>query len=128
MRAQTFYKQLGVITILSAIAIYFVHQIPILTPYSLLSYLSMGLFVGLCILMFYVGRKAALSENKNNFTNAFLIFLMLKLFSCAILVIVYFKVVEPASKLFVLPFFGLYVIYTTFEVIFLSKLGRLKTT
>jgi len=126
MNSASFYRQLLFISIPAAIGLFFVHRIPLLAPYALLSWLSLGLFIGLCILMFYVGRRAALSENKHNFTNAFLLFLMLKLFSCAILVIVYLKVVEPASKLFVLPFLGLYVIYTTFEVIFLSKLGRIK--
>lgn len=128
MSARSFYQQLAFISIPTAIAIYFVHRIPILAPHSLFSWISILLFIGLCIFMFYVGRKTALSKNKNDFTNAFLIFLMVKLFSCAILAIAYLKVVEPETKLFVLPFFGLYIIYTTFEVVFLTKLGRLKTT
>ena len=126
MSLSAFLKQLTLISLLSAIGLYFVHQIPILAPHSALSWGSLGFFVALSLVMFFVGRKAAVSQNKNDFTNVFLLFLMAKLFSCAILVIVYLKTVEPQTKLFVLPFFGLYIIYTVFEVYFLSKLGRMQ--
>jgi hypothetical protein len=122
-----FYKQLTFISIPSAIALYLVHQGTVLQPHAPLAWISLAFFIGLSIFMYFVGKKAALSENKNNFTNAFLIFLMLKLFLCASLMIGYLKMTAPDTKLFVLPFFVLYIIYTTFEVFFLIRLGQLQT-
>jgi len=126
MNFKSFLQQLLILTAASTVAAYFVHQIPILQDHKWLSWGSIIYFVLLSLMMFFVGRKAALSDNKNDFTNAFLLFLMVKLFSCAILVIIYLKTMEPQTKLFVLPFFGLYIVYTSFEVYFLSKLGRMK--
>lgn len=126
MSQGTFFRQLIILSAIAAVAVYLVHRIPILAPHSLLSWGTLAFFALLCVGMFYIGRKTALSENKNDFTNAFLLFLMVKLFASALLVIIYLKTVEPQTKLFVLPFFGLYLIYTVFEVIFLSKLGRMK--
>lgn len=127
MENSNFFKQLTFISLPTAAIVYLVHQIPILKPHALLGWISLLFFIGLSIFMFFVGRKAAASENKNNFTNVFLIFLMLKLFLCAGLMIGYLKILEPETKLFVLPFFGLYIIYTVFEVLFLIKLGQTQT-
>lgn len=126
METSTFFKQLIYVSLPSAIAVYAVHQIPVLQPHQLLGWLSLLFFILLCTFMFFTGRAAALSQNKNAFTNAFLGFLMLKLFLCGGLMIGYLKLTEPDTKLFVLPFFGLYIIYTTFEVLFLIKLGKLQ--
>ncbi|GAB5555360.1 MAG: hypothetical protein Sapg2KO_49510 [Saprospiraceae bacterium] len=124
MENSTFYKQLIFISAPTAVAVYFIHQIPALQEHLSLGWISLGFFIGLSVFMFLVGKRAAASENKNNFTNAFLIFLMLKLFLCASLMIGYLKIFEPETKLFILPFFSLYIIYTIFEVFFLIKLGK----
>lgn len=126
MHSSTFFKQLLYVSLPSAIGVYAVHQIPILRAHQLLGWLSLLFFILLCTFMFFTGRAAALSKNKNAFTNAFLGFLMLKLFLCGGILIGYLKLSQPDTKLFVLPFFGLYIIYTTFEVIFLIKLGKLQ--
>lgn len=126
MQNSTFFKQLLLVSIPSAIGVYGLHEIPVLQPHQLLGWLSLLFFILLCIFMFFTGRAAALSKNKNAFTNAFLGFLMLKLFACGGILIGYLKLTEPDTKLFVLPFFGLYLIYTTFEVLFLIKLGKLQ--
>jgi hypothetical protein len=126
MQAPTFFKQLALITVPTAAAVYFVHQVPVLKAHSLLGWLSLLFFVCLSVFMFFTGRAAALSKNKNAFTNAFLVFLMMKLFLCGGIMIGYLKLTEPDTKLFVLPFFGLYIIYTTFEVFFLISLGKLQ--
>lgn len=124
MENSTFYKQLMFISVPTALVVYFIHQIPALQEHLMLGWVSLAFFIALSVFMFVVGKKAALSENKHNFTNAFLIFLMLKLFLCASLMIGYLKIIEPETKLFILPFFSLYLIYTIFEVFFLIRLGN----
>lgn len=126
MSSTSFYKQLLFISLPTTVAMILVHQLPILKPHMGIGFASLAFFIALSISMFYAGKAAASSPNKNAFTNAFLIFLMLKLFLCASLSIGYLKIAKPDTKLFVLPFFALYIIYTTFEVLFLIKLGQIQ--
>lgn len=74
--------------------------------------------------MYYAGRNAARSSNKNDFTNIIMGFTMGKMVLSFVLIFAYLKLVEPADKIFVLPFFSIYLIYTVFETYFMMKLGR----
>lgn len=127
MSQKAFFLQLSLVTALCIIGAFAAHQIPLLSGDALLTYLAIGLFVCLTIAMYFRGYRAALSENKHDFTNTFLGFLVGKLFLCGALIIGYYYLAEPNSKLFVLPFFGVYIVYTVFEVLFMSRLGRLST-
>ena len=125
MKQQTFYLQLIIVTVLCLVSGYFLHQQPTFADDAALTWIAIGVFVLLSIMMYYQGYNAALSDNKNDFTNTFMGFLVGKLFLCGGLIIGYYYVVEPASKLFILPFFGVYMLYTAFEVVFMSRLGRM---
>lgn len=127
MSQKTFYLQLFVVTTIAAVGAYFVHQLPLFDEDALLTWIAIGIFVVLSVTMYYQAYRAALSDNKHDFTNTFLGFLVGKLFLCGALIIGYFYLAEPSSKLFVLPFFGVYIVYTVFEVLFMSRLGRLST-
>lgn len=127
MSQPTFYLQLLLVTAISVGGAYLVHQLPLFADDALLTWIAIGIFVLLSVAMYYQGYKAALSENKHDFTNTFLGFLVGKLFLCGGVIIGYFYLAEPSSKLFVLPFFGVYIVYTVFEVLFMSRLGRLST-
>lgn len=127
MKQQTFYLQLIIVTALCIVGGYFLHQQPTFTDDAVLTWIAIGIFVSLSIMMYYQGYRAALSDNKNDFTNTFMGFLVGKLFLCGGLIIGYYYIVEPTSKLFILPFFGVYALYTIFEVVFMSRLGRMST-
>ncbi len=127
MKQQTFYVQLLTVTALCALGAFFIHQQPLFADDAILTWIAIGLFTILSISMYYRGHASALSDNKNDFTNTFLGFLVGKLFLCGGLIIGYYYTVTPDSKLFVLPFFGVYIAYTIFEVLFMSRLGRMST-
>jgi len=127
MSQKAFYLQLFLVTAATVTGAYFLHQLPLFAGDALLTWIAIGIFVLLSVTMYYQGYRAALSDNKHDFTNTFLGFLVGKLFLCGGLIIGYFYLAEPSSKLFVLPFFGVYIVYTIFEVVFMSRLGRLST-
>lgn len=125
MTNQQFLFQLIIITGLCAVGLWgLMEGVPDLRAYQALGWISLVGFTALSGLMFWAGRKAALSKNKNDFTSAVLGFTMGKMFLAVIIIYAYMKLAQPADKLFVIPFFGVYVVYTVFETYFMMKLGR----
>ncbi len=82
-------------------------------------------FVVLSIVSFYIGKKLTHHANKNVFSQFILMFILNKiLFSIAIIVVYVIKT-KPLSKVeAILPFLSLYLLYTAFNVYFLSKIGK----
>ena len=76
--------------------------------------------------MFLIAAKAAVSKDKNAFTRLIMIFTMSKMLLTIILIVAYKKIVDPENTFFVFPFFGIYIAYTVFETIFMTKLGKVK--
>lgn len=125
MAHRKFILQLLLVTAFSGLVLFGLHQIDRLQPYGLLSLLSIGMFVLLSIIMYVRGRKSAHSDNKNEFTNTVMGFTMGKMFLSIVIIYGYLKVFEPGDKLFIVPFFTVYLIYTAFEIYFMMKLGRM---
>ena len=91
-------------------------------PFSVLTLL---LFLGITVALFFVGRRSAGAKNRMLFGNVFLAATIAKMFLCGMLVVGYVILGEPTSKLFIVPFFWLYLVYTGFEVYFLMKLSAI---
>ena len=125
MSQRSFFIQLGALSLVTAILIFFLNRLPRLQAYSLLSWISLGAFITLCILMYLAGYRAALSDNKNDFTNAVLGFTVGKMFLAILVIFGYSQLANPPDKLFIIPFFAIYLIYTIFETYFMMKLGRM---
>ena len=102
------------------------HMIPILKPFWDITIGSVTLFILISVLAWHLGQKAAVSKNKNNFTALVLGFIFGKMFLCVIFILIYTRTVFPESKFFLVPFFIIYLAYTVFETMILTKLGRLK--
>ena len=89
------------------------------------SVLTLVLFLLVSVGLFFVGRRSAGAKNRLLFGNVFLAATIAKMFLCGMLVVGYVILGEPASKLFIVPFFWLYLVYTGFEVYFLMKLSAI---
>lgn len=126
MNARIFYIQLLILTLLVGLGLFFLNRLPQLQSHAVLSWLSLAFFTGLSVMMFYAGRNSAQSDNKNNFTNVVLGFTIGKMFFTIMVIYAYVQLVKPEGKLFVLPFFGIYLIFTAFETYFMMKLGKTK--
>lgn len=127
MSDQKFMGRLSLLTFGVAITIASLHFLPSLAPYQDLGWLSMAVFTILCLLMYRFGKAAIQHENKSRFTLLFMSFTGLKMFLAVLLIGIYYKVDMPSSKLFIVPFFAIYAVYTVFEVWFMTRLAKLQT-
>ena len=125
MSQRQFLIQLGLLSLSVAILIFFLNRLPQLQPSSLLSWASLAAFIAMSVIMFFAGSRAARSDNKNDFTNAVLGFTVGKMFLAILVIFGYSQLAQPADKLFIIPFFSIYLIYTIFETYFMMKLGRM---
>lgn len=126
MSRTPFLIRLFALTVFSAASLLFLHRFPAFAPHQSFSWFSLVFFFLLTIIMYYIGRRAAQSDNQNSFINAVIGLTMLKLMLSAIIIFVYNEWAQPAGILFILPFFGIYLLFTIFETYFMMKLGSMK--
>lgn len=124
MTIQQFLLQLAIVSTITAAALWGLFQVPSLQPYQLLGWVSLGGFILLSFLMYLIGENAAKSSNKNHFTNVVLGFTGAKMLVALMIVFVYLKLAMPTDKLFIIPFFAVYFIFTGFETYLMMKLGK----
>ena len=77
--------------------------------------------------MFFLGRKAVASSNKYMFIRLVIGSVMAKMVLILLIIVVYVKLSQPESKFFVLPFLGVYLIFSIFETLVLYKIALSKT-
>jgi hypothetical protein len=92
--------------------------------HQFLSWFSLVIFVGISVAAYIFGLKTANSRNKGDFINLIIILIAAKMLICLFTVWLYQIFVEPESKLFVIPFFIIYLIFTSFEMYILIRLGN----
>ncbi|MCB0707682.1 MAG: hypothetical protein KDC34_20340 [Saprospiraceae bacterium] len=127
MSFRSFVVNLFSLTLLTVLVLYATQQVwPLMKQHQLLSWLSLGFFFLLSVLMYWTGLVTSRSENKNMFTAAVLGFVFGKMALSLMIVVIYTKEVQPESKYFILPFFLVYLVYTVFETYFLIRLGKQK--
>lgn len=94
-----------------------------LSPFTMT---TTGVFVAIVGLAYVLGDRAAKSSNRYNFVRLVMMLIFVKMMVCVLLVVIHVKTANPESKLFVVPFLMIYLIFTTFEVITMEKLARLE--
>lgn len=125
MTAKHFFLQLAAVSALAGLALVLLHQVVQFQGHEGLSWGSLAGFVVMTILLYYAGIRAAKSSNKNDFSNTVLGFSMGKMMLAALSLVIYAKIAMPTNKLFIIPFFAVYAIFTIFETIVMTKLGRM---
>ena len=126
MLPSTFSRQLAIISAVTAFVLFLVHQFTPIGAYSDFSWISLAFFVLLTIAMYGVGYFTAQSDSTTAFTGTILGFTFAKMALSLVVVIAYHKYSQPNSKVFVIPFFIVYLIYTAYETYFMSLLGKQK--
>ncbi len=124
MNTQKFLIYLISVSILMAAALSAMHFSPQLQealPLSWVSYIYFNIF---SVLIFYFADKSLKSKDKNRFSQVFLVATVAKMLLSLVLFLVFFLVIAPKSKYFVLPFLLVYTAYTAFEVFFMTRLAR----
>jgi F0F1-type ATP synthase assembly protein I len=121
---RNFLLQLGLVTLTTAVLLWLFNRLPEYQTFAPFSWITLVFFTAFTLIAYFNVQEAAKSSNKHHFTNAFLGVTIVKLLFSAMLIVGYQVVMKPVSNKFVLPFFGVYLIYTIFETALLMKLGR----
>ena len=126
MLPSTFFRQLLLISIGTAFVLFLLHQFTPIGAFSDFSWISLTFFILLTLAMYGVGYFTAQSTSTTAFTGTILGFTFAKMALSLVVVVAYHKLAQPTSKIFVIPFFIVYLIYTAFETYFMSLLGKQK--
>lgn len=116
-----------VVSLLTLTGIYFVHAIEALQAHQKLSISLFVLMFLTTVFLFYYGKKAALSSNKYLFVRMVIVSVMVKIVLVVLILVVYVNRVEIDNRLFILPFIGIYLIFSIFETVVLYQLAADKT-
>ena len=119
-----FFTQLGFCSFLSILLILLLNTNTVFNTHQILYWISLFIFIIINIIGYFFGLKTANSSNKFDFSNLFIIVTMLKVFVFLLTFVAYSLLSEPSNKLYILPFFLFYMIFTTFEVRLLTKIGK----
>jgi hypothetical protein len=124
MESRRFLLQLLIASIVCAGGIGVLYRFPGMASGIALAWQSLGFFIGFSLLMYASARRIAKSEKKERYISLILGFSGLKMLCSFLLIAIYAKTVEPDSRLFALPFFGVYLVFTIFESAFMIRIGK----
>lgn len=126
MDRKQFFTQLGLVSIGVAVLLFLQGTIPELAEYENIAWGLWLFYLFFCILTYFAAYQAALSPNLNSFTSVVLGVISGKMFLTIMILVVYSEIKAPSNALFAVPFIVIYLIFTVFEMYFLTKLGRIK--
>lgn len=125
MQNKTFFTNLALVTagvvFLLAVTLYGVPQTQAHAGFTVAIVL---LFVLIGIGLFFAGKSAAGSSSKLAFNNLVSMSVFGKMLVAVAVLFVYQQVYEPANQWFVGIFLLVYVVYTVFEVWFMTRLAK----
>jgi len=126
MSRRRFSIQLTILTIVVAIFILGLQQLPGVPSFQLYAWASLLIFVALSIAMYAMGYRAVQSTDKYAFINVALLMMIFKMFLSVSIALVYKLKSVNFSMVFVALFLGIYVVYTIFETYFMMQLSKMK--
>ena len=126
MNQRRFFSQLGILTLSVMVVIYLFNQAFGEDSAQAFFLISIGSFTLLSTGVYFMAAKAAISKDKNAFTRLIMGLTFAKLILTLILVIAYQRLAHPGSLFFIIPFFLIYMAYTIFETMYLTKLGKIE--
>ena len=125
MSPKTFLLHLAAVTAGTAALLAVLYFLaPAAQPHGRVMILTILLFVVVCTGLYYAGRSAANSSSKLAFNNIVSISVFGKMVLAVAVLFVYQQTAKPTNEWFVGVFLSVYVIYTVFEVWFMTKLAR----
>jgi hypothetical protein len=101
--------------------------LPFFQPYFWFSIANIIAYTVYYTLIVWLAQRATYSSNKNLLTQLMLSSVFLKMMVALAVFGVYFKTQSPKGYFFLIPFFGIYVIYSIFGITFLNRLSKIKS-
>ncbi len=99
----------------------------VLPPFALYAPFAWGswlIFLNITVLLFVFAKRSVLSANKNLFSMVFLSATMLKMLLSLSYVLWYKMVKMPENNAFIFPFMACFLVFTVFEIVFLTKIAK----
>jgi len=124
MTQTQFYRMLVLFSIPLFVILFWLHQIPLFRDSLNLSLICLVFFIALSIAVFYVSRRLSRHTNKYYMAHLIMALVFVKLFCCLLILIVYTKIFSPGNRAFIVPFIIIYLTYTIFEVIIMTKSNK----
>jgi len=124
MKFRLFFLQLLLATAISAAGILWAKQLPAWQSGIALAWIALCFFVLFSLIAFLLAARIAKSPKKDRYITLIMGLTLLKMFLAFTLIAAYVKMNPPQSKLFAIPFFGIYLIFTIFESAFLIRMGK----
>lgn len=124
LTSSRFYIGLLITLASSIVATYVSGNLLDVSAYTSVAYAAIVMFTFLCLGIYLLSERAAKSKNKNFFMQIVMINTMIKMFGSVVLVVVYFKFVNPPNVKFIVPFLIVYILYSIFETYFMMKQSR----
>ena len=119
-----FFWQLGLCIVLSVGTVLLLSTNPNIRSHQLLYWIAIFIFIAISVASYAFGIRTFHSNNKYDFSNLFIIITIAKILLFLFTFLLYQILVTPSNKLFILPFFIIYIIFTSFEVRLLTKIGK----
>ncbi len=125
MNNRSFFNRIAVLTIMaSAPLVLLTSFVQPARQHATFAAATAVLFVLVCIGLFFAGKGAVRSGSKYAFTNLVSVSVFGKMVLALAWLFVYQKTFHPTNEWFVGVFLYLYVVYTAFEVWFMTRLAR----
>jgi hypothetical protein len=83
-------------------------------------------FAAVCTALYLIGLKTARSKNRHAFNGVISVSVMGKMVFALLFLFIYKKTAQPPNTAFVGIFLFCYVVYTVYEVWFMTKLAKLR--
>jgi hypothetical protein len=126
MTADHFYRLLFLVSLGCILCLYFFSEVPHFENFFSLGFYSFFIFLILSIIVFRIAKRIVNHPNRTKFISFIISNMLLKMVITVAIVLVYFKIMKPASKYFIVPFLTIYLIFTIFETYFLLKVANEK--
>ena len=126
MPAGQFYKWLIILITMCIGLSCLTYFIPLLSPHISFSMMMIVLFTGLSVAVYYAGNHLARSKNKYLYNNLIVINLISKILLSFVAIIIYVKLKNPTNDWYLLAFIMIYLLFTSFEVYFMTVQAKAK--
>ncbi len=127
MSTKQFFLQLLLSSVVSISLVFGLSLAMDISDYFDLSWMTLIFFIFLSIVIFYLGKNASKSKNQFLFMNIIVMNMFVKMLLSFAIILMYVQLKEPENKLFVVPFFIIYFIFTAFETYFMTKQSKVKS-
>ncbi|HND86786.1 MAG TPA: hypothetical protein PK971_00580 [Saprospiraceae bacterium] len=85
---------------------------------------TVGLFLLICVVLYYAGMRAIRSNSKYAFTQLISVSVFGKMVLAMLYLLIYQRMAKPTNEWFVAIFLTCYLAYTAFEVWFMTRIAK----